>query len=213
MTGLPLENLDILVADDHAVVRRGMRHILEQDGARVVEAGSGEECLDLVGSTRFDVLLIDISLPRKSGLEVVSELRESGSKLPILVVSMHPEENFALRALKLGAQGYLPKTADSGEIVKAVKTLHSGKRYLTAISAERLAQSVGSSDLPLHETLSNREFEVFRLLGSGRSLSDTATLMGISPKTVSTLRERILRKTGFTGNMEIVRYSLEHGLI
>lgn len=213
MTGLPLDNLDILVADDHAVVRRGMRHILEQDGARVVEAASGEECLDLIASKRFDVLLIDISLPRKSGLEVVAELRESGSKLPILVISMHPEETFALRALKLGAQGYLPKTADSCEIVKAVKALHSGKRYLTATSADRLAQSVGSSDLPLHEALSNREFEVFRLLGSGRSLSDTATLMGISPKTVSTLRERILRKTGFTGNMEIVRYSLENGLI
>lgn len=213
MTSLPLENFDILVADDHAVVRRGMRHILEQDGARVVEAASGEECLELVAATRFDVLLIDISLPRKIGLEVVSELRDAGSRLPILVVSMHPEENFALRALKVGAQGYLPKTADSQEIVKAVKTLHSGKRYLTASTTERLAQSLGTDDLPLHEALSNREFEVFRLLGSGRSLSDAATLLGISPKTVSTLRERILRKTGFTGNMEIVRYSLENGLI
>lgn len=207
-----LENLEILVVDDHSIVREGMRHVLEQDGARVSEAATGEEALAKASAERFDVLLIDISLPGRGGLETISDLRSSGSRVPALVVSMHPEESYAVRALKVGAQGYLPKSAAATEIVTAVGVLASGRRYLTPAATEHLAASVGSGDRKPHEALSNREFEVFRLLGSGRSLGETANLLGISPKTVSTLRERILRKTGLGGNMEIVRYALENRL-
>ena len=207
-----LEGLDVLVTDDHAVVRLGMRHFLEQEGARITDAATGEACLEKLGRCRFDVLVIDITLPRMSGIEVLSTLRERGNKLPVLVVSLHAEETYSVRVLKLGAQGYLPKSADPAEIVAAIRALAAGKRYLTAAVAEQLADSVGAADRPIHEALTNREFEIFRLLGAGRSQADAAALLGISPKTVSTLRERILRKTNLAGNMEIVRYCLKTDL-
>lgn len=207
-----LSGLEILLVDDHDIVRLGLRHILEAEGARVEEASSGETCLERSVARRFDTMLLDISLPRMDGLQVVSLLRKSGSTIPVLFLSLHPEETYALRAIKLGAQGYLGKSACPDEIVRAVRMVASGKRYLTAGVANRLADSVLDGVGPLHERLTPREFEVFRILGAGRGLSDTASILGISVKTVSTLRERILRKTGMASNMEIIRYSLENGL-
>jgi len=210
--GSSLSGLEVLLTDDHDIVRLGLRHVLEAEGARVGEASSGEACLERCGKHRFDVLLLDISLPRMDGLQVVSMLRKSGSTIPVLFLSLHPEETYALRAIKLGAQGYLGKSACPEEIVRAVRMIASGKRYLTPEVANRLADSIQDGNGPLHERLTPREFDVFRTMGSGRGLSDTASILGISVKTVSTLRERILRKTGLTSNMEIVRYALENRL-
>jgi two-component system, NarL family, invasion response regulator UvrY len=207
-----LSGLDLLLTDDHDIVRLGLRQVLEAQGASIEEAVSGEMCLEKVSRSRFDAILLDISLPRMDGLQVVSELRKSGSTVPVLFLSLHPEETYGIRALKLGAQGYLGKNSSPAEIIRAVRLVASGKRYLTAVIAERLADSIQDGSEPLHEKLTPREFEVFRSLGSGRGLSDTASILGISVKTVSTLRERILRKTGLTNNMEIIRYSVENSL-
>ena len=208
--------LKILVADDHALVRAGICKILTHELGEVSlgEAGSCSEVLVLVRQRDWDLLLLDITLPGRSGMEVLGEVKTLRPSLPVLVVSMHSEEQFAIRALKAGAAGYVPKEKAPEELVQAVKKALSGRLYVSEALAEKLAgeRASGQSVLP-HESLSNREFEVLMRLAAGRTVSDIAEELGISAKTVSTYRARILEKLSLGSNAELAQYALRHGLI
>lgn len=214
MTESPI--LQVLLVDDHAVVREGLRAILEASGEiACIEADSAEDALDLlVRAEPVDVMLLDISLPGMSGLEALAEIHHLRPRLPVLLLSMHPEEQFAVRALRMGAQGYLSKSTPSAEVLHAVKSAARGENYISRHIAALVAQGVGGdSESPAHESLSNREFEILRMIGSGRSVSEIAQMQGLSVKTVSTYRERILSKMNFSNNFDIIRYVLQEGLL
>jgi two-component system invasion response regulator UvrY len=211
----------ILLVDDHAVVRRGMRAILEDqlDPLDVAEAGDGEAALttlveaDVAGKP-FDLVVLDLSMPGRSGIDLLAEMKHRHAKLPVLIMSLHDEEHFALRALRVGASGYLSKSAAPEQLVAAVVKVLRGGRYVSEALAERLAADVGKdrSGAP-HERLSDREFEVMRGIASGSSVSDIASHMHLSVKTVSTYRTRLLDKMGMGSNAELTRYALQHGLV
>ena len=205
----------VLVADDHAVVRVGLRRILEEaDGIRVVgEAVSGDEALERLAAAPVDVLLLDISMPGPGVLEVLRRAAALRPALRILVLSVHSEDQYALRAFRAGAAGYLTKERSPEELVDAVRRVHAGGTYASAALASQLAApGRGRAGRAPHVALSEREFEVFRLLGVGRSIKEIATGLTLSPKTISTFRARILRKMGFSSNADIVRYMVAHGL-
>jgi two-component system, NarL family, invasion response regulator UvrY len=205
-----------LLVDDHAVVRRGLMHILSEafPGSSFGEAGSAAEALNLVNAERWDVALIDLNLPGRDGLALLEELRHTLPKLPALVLSVQPEEEFALRCLRLGASGYLTKESAPDELAAAVRKVLGGGKYVTASLAERLAQLVGR-DLAQasHEALSNRELQVLRLVASGRSLKQIAAELNLSEKTIATYRARIAEKLSISTNVELTRYALRHKLV
>jgi DNA-binding NarL/FixJ family response regulator len=208
--------LQVLLVDDHAVVREGLRAILEASGEiACIEADSAEDAIDMLGRTvSIDVMLLDISLPGMSGLEALAEIHRLRPQLPVLLLSMHPEEQFAVRALRMGAQGYLSKSTPSAEVLHAVKSAANGENYISRHIAAMVAQGIGGeSENPVHESLSNREFEILRMIGSGKSVSEIAQIHGLSVKTVSTYRERILIKMNFSNNFDIIRYVLQEGLL
>lgn len=208
--------LEVLLVDDHAVVREGLRAILEASGEiSCVEADSAEEAIEMLKQAApIDVILLDISLPGISGLDALAEIHSIRPQLPVLLLSMHPEEQFAVRALRMGAQGYLSKSTPSAEVLHAVKSAAKGQNYISRHIAAMVAQGIGGeSESPVHESLSNREFEILRMIGSGKSVSEIAQIQGLSVKTVSTYRERILSKMNFTNNFDIIRYVLQEGLL
>lgn len=208
--------MNILIADDHAILRRGLRHILS-DGlseANVSEAQNGGEVLRLLRQRTFDVLIMDINMPGATGLEVVRDVRRDYPYLPVLMLSVYPEEQYALRALKAGASGYLPKESAPEELVKAVLKIVKGGKYITASMAEQLADALRDDDSkPLHETLSDREFQVMRLLATGKTISEIAAELALSVKTISTFRTRLLTKMHFKNNAELIHYATQHGLL
>lgn len=206
----------ILVADDHGVVRRGIAQILDGSNDLVIaaEASTGEEALELAKHKEFDVAIIDILMPGRGGLDIIRELRSLRPTMKIIILSMYSEEQFAVRSLRDGASAYLTKTSADVELVDAIHTVASGHRYITAEVAERLAYYVEcDSELPPHELLSRREFQVLVLIGSGRSVKETARELHLSDKTVSTYRARILSKMGLKTNAQLIKYVLEHGLV
>lgn len=206
----------IVTADDHAVVRRGIREIVssEPDMEVVAEAGTAQELLDFVQKRPCDAVLLDITLPGRSGLEVLKELKEGPSKLPVLILTMHGEEQFGLRSLKAGAAGYLNKDSAPDELVKAIRKVVAGGRYLTPALAEALAVDVVTpSDRPPHHKLSNREDEVFRLLAAGKTVTDVGRQLALSVKTVSTHRTRILKKLRLHTTAELIRYAIQNRLV
>jgi DNA-binding NarL/FixJ family response regulator len=214
MTEYPV--LKVLLVDDHAVVREGLRAILEASSEiACIEADSAEDAIDVLEhAVPVDVMLLDISLPGMSGLEALAEIHRIRPQLPVLLLSMHPEEQFAVRALRMGAQGYLSKSTPSAEVLQAVKSAARGENYISRHIAAMVAQGIGGeSESPAHETLSNREFEIMRMIGSGKSVSEIAQIQGLSVKTVSTYRERILSKMNFSNNFDIIRYVLQEGLL
>jgi DNA-binding NarL/FixJ family response regulator len=201
----------ILLADDHEVVRKGLRQILIEaiPSSLFAEAETGEEAVNQARETDFDILILDISLPGMSGLDVLKELRQARPKLPILVLSMYPEEQFAVRALRAGAAGYLSKKTAAGALVTAVKKVLAGGRYVSASLAERLAGEIGfASGMAPHELLSDREFQVFRLLAGGKTVTAVAQQLGLSVPTISTYRTRILEKMGMHENSDLVQYAI-----
>jgi len=205
----------ILLVDDHVVVRQGLKHILSESIADAVfeEADSGSKAMDKARSCDFDLLVLDISLPDKSGLEVLKEVRQACPKLPVLMLSMYPEEHFAVRALRAGASGYLTKRAPVAELVAAVKKVLAGGKYVSPSLAERLAGEIGHpSELAPHELLSDREFQVFRLLAAGKTVKAIAQQLGLSVPTISTYRSRILEKMGMSENSDLVRYAIVNRL-
>lgn len=211
-----MDPLHILIADDHSVVRRGIRQILldEFQQARVYEVADAEDLVKRALLDDWDMIITDISMPGRSGLDAVSQIKAEKPKMPLLVLSIHPEDQYALRAFKAGASGYLSKDSAPEELIKAVRKLLDGKKYITPIVADRLANSL-DSDAPKmpHELLSDREFDIMRQLAVGKSVSEIAELLALSVTTVSTYRSRILTKMTARTNAEITRYAIENQLL
>lgn len=207
--------MKVLIADDHAVVRRGVRQILEEAplGLAVDEAGSARETLKAVLDKDYDIVLLDIAFPDGSGLDVLRQIRSHRPNTHVLLLSMYPEEQYAQRALRSGASGYLTKDSAPDELVFAIQKVIAGGKYITQALAERLADKVGSQvEKAPHETLSDREFQVLTRLGAGKSIGEIAAELSLSPKTVSTYRARLLGKLNLKTTAEIIRYVIENRL-
>lgn len=209
--------MKILLADDHAVVRHGLKQILADEFKRAAfgEARNAQEALNLVWKENWDVVVLDITMPGRSGLEVLREIKKSKPKLPVLVLSMHPENQFAVRVLKRGASGYMTKESASEELVGAIKKVLAGGRYVSTSLAEKLATylSSGENQKAPQEALSDREFQVLRLIASGKMVSEIARELSLSVKTISTYRTRILEKMGMKNNAELMHYAMQHQLV
>ena len=209
----------VLLVDDHPALRRGMKSILEDAiaGVQVAEAGDGDEALEVLGAAEarpFDVVVLDLSMPGRSGIDLLAEVKHRYPKVPVLIMSLHGEEQFAVRSLRAGASGYLTKTSAPELLVVAVQKLARGGRYISESLAERLAADVGGKTASApHERLSDREFEVMRGLASGQSVSEIAEQLKLSVKTVSTYRARLLEKLGMATNAEVTRYAIQNGLV
>jgi DNA-binding NarL/FixJ family response regulator len=206
----------ILIVDDHAVVRDGVKKIFDEQPDEVTfgEASTGSEALQLAREQGWDLAVLDLSLGSQSGLEVLKGLKQIRPRLPVLILSMHSEEQYARRAFKAGASGYITKDSSRAELAKAVNRIAEGGRYITSALAERLVFDLGrGSDCPPHETLSDREFEVLRLIASGKTVTEIAGLLSLSDKTVSTYRARLLEKMGMKTNAELTRYAIMNKLV
>lgn len=203
----------ILIVDDHEVVRAGVMRIVEQPGMVFGEASNAQRALELVRGEQWDLAVLDISLGDRSGLELLKELKQTRPRLQVLVLSMHSEEQYARRAFQAGAAGYITKDSPREELVKAVQKVMEGGRYVNPATAERLALDLERGvDRPPHYALSDREFEVLRLIAAGRTVGEIASLLELSDKTVSTYRARILEKMGMKSNAEIIHYAIRNHL-
>ncbi len=206
----------IAIIDDHAIVRAGLRQFLaeHEDLAVVAEAASGREALDIVRKAEVDVIVMDISMPGQSGIDALAAIRARAPTLPVLILSGFPEAHYATALLRQGASGYLNKECDPQEIVRAIRTVHRGRKYITAGVAERLAEGLGGGgDKPLHEQLSERELQVFLRLARGETVGHIAEGMSLSVKTVSTYRTRVMEKMQLASNSDLTYYALKTGLI
>ncbi len=206
----------ILVADDHTVVREGVKQILSAQSDIVVEgeAEDGKETLEKALHGSFDMVLLDISMPGRGGLEVLEDILKSRPKLPVLILSMHPEEQYAVRALRAGASGYLTKASAAHELIGAIRKVSRGGKYVTASLAEKLAVALDSkADKHRHEKLSTREYQVMLMLASGKSVGEIARELCLSVKTISTYRIRVMNKMGMKKNAELTFYAMNHRLI
>lgn len=208
--------IQILIVDDHAILRRGLKEILEREfrDVSIGGAGTAEEALTQLDSDKWDLVILDITMPGRSGVDVLRHLKALRPKLPVLVLSMHPEDQYGKRVLKAGASGYMNKESAPEELIKAVRKLLSGGRYVSPTLAETLAVDLGRDDgTPAHERLSDREFEVLRKMASGKTVGQIAQELHVSVPTVSTYRARILEKMGMSNNAELIRYALSHHLV
>ncbi|MBL7738424.1 MAG: response regulator transcription factor [Chitinophagaceae bacterium] len=208
--------LKILIADDHAIVRKGLKQILleEYPSAAISEVSDAESLLADITRDEWSVVICDMNMPGRSGLDALTQIKQIAPRLPVLIMSMYPEDQYALRVLKAGASGYLGKDNIHDDIIKAVQTVLLGKKFITPTIAEKLANALGEdiSRQP-HESLSDREFDVFKLLASGKAISDIAAQLSLSATTVSTYRSRIMEKMHMRSNAELTRYAIEKSLI
>jgi DNA-binding NarL/FixJ family response regulator len=206
----------VLLADDHAVVRAGLREILAGTGDISVagEAANGQDALALIRAHDYDLAVLDMSMPGRSGIELIKLIKAEKPKLRILVLSMHSEEQYAVRALKAGASGYLGKESAADQLVAAIRRIAAGGAYVSPETAQRLALDAGrdTAGLP-HTLLSDREFQVFQLIASGAAVGEIARQLSLSAKTVSTHKTRIMEKMGLANQAELIRYALEHKLL
>lgn len=208
--------LRILIADDHAIIRKGLRQILleEYPSAIIEEVGDAESAISKTITNNWDVIICDLSMPGRSGLDVVQHVKQNFPKLPVLILSIHPEEQYAIRALKAGAAGYLSKDAATDELVKAVQKILQGRKYISASLAEIMASELDQNGVKLpHELLSDRELHVFKLIAGGKGVTEIAENLSLSITTVSTYRARILEKMDIRTNADMTRYALENKLI
>lgn len=209
--------MKILLADDHSIVRKGLIQIIKEEfdaDAEITEARNAEELLKLCSTENFDLIISDISMPGRSGLEALEQIRVYHPNLPVLLLSMHPEKQYAFRALKAGASGYLTKESASDELVKAIQTVLSGKKYISPAVAESLADLFSpKGNAEPHEQLSNREYEVFKMLANGRTVSEVSEALSLSVNTISTYRTRILEKLALRNNAELMHYAISRSLI
>lgn len=208
--------MKVLIIDDHAIVRRGMISLLQEHFKEVEfgEANDSKSGLEATMQGDWDLVIADISMPGRNGLELVQDIKGSKPSLPVLVISSHSEKDYALRALKLGAAGYVSKQSAADVLVTAVQRVISGRRYISPALAEHLAgalagESVGTS----HETLSNRELQVLRLIALGKTIKEISADLALSAKTVATYRSRIAEKMGLSSNVELTRYAMQHRLV
>lgn len=208
--------IKVLIADDHALIRKGLKQLLDDtDDMRMTgEAENGMQAIRMVDESPYDVVLLDISMPDKHGIEVLKQIRTNHPQLPVLMLSMHPEEQYALRSMKAGAAGYLNKQSAPLQLVTAIRQVARGKKYISTELAEQLANglSQGYQEL-LHQTLSNREYQTLCLMASGKKLSEMADIMSLSPKTVSVYRSRLLEKMKLKNNAEAIHYAISNHLI
>jgi DNA-binding NarL/FixJ family response regulator len=205
-----------LLVDDHQIVRRGLKEIFDDEFSELEtgEAENSRAALELITQKDWDIVLLDINIPGRNGLEVLSEIKRLRPRTPVLVVSAYPEEEFAIRALKLGASGYLNKSSASDEVVAAAKKAMAGGKYVTPALAEKLAITLGSDiQQAPHESLSNRELQVLRMVANGQTIKEIAGELALSEKTVGTYRLRIAKKLGLNSNVELTRYAMQHRLV
>jgi two-component system, NarL family, invasion response regulator UvrY len=205
----------ILIADDHAIVRHGLKQIVEKSGEMrvVAEADSGIDALHKIRETECDVVLLDISMPDMSGIDVLKQIHAEKPKLPVLILSIYPEDQYAMRLIKAGAAGYMTKDSAPPEVVKALLHVAGGKKYISPVVAEILANEIGADEEKLpHQLLSDREYQIFLLLASARTVSEIADALALSVKTVSTYRSRILEKMHLNNNAELMRYAIDNHL-
>jgi two-component system, NarL family, invasion response regulator UvrY len=208
--------LRILIADDHTVVRKGLKQILLEEfpSSVIEEVPDAEQLIKKVMTAQWDIVVSDLSMPGRSGLDALHQIKHSHPDLPVLILSIHPEEHYALRVLKAGASGYLSKDSAPDELVKAVQRVLLGKKYISSTVAEKLATSFTTDgDKLLHEHLSDREFDVMKLLASGKSVSDIAESLSLSVTTVSTYRARIMTKMNLKTNSDLTKYAIENNLL
>jgi two-component system invasion response regulator UvrY len=205
----------VLIADDHAIVRKGLKQLLveEYSSALIEEAGDAEELIKKVITKQWDVVICDMNMPGRSGLDALKQIKQATPKLPVLIMSMYPAEQYAIRVLKAGASGYLSKDSIHDELIKAIETALSGKKFITSSVAEKMLEVFDTdNDRPPHELLSDREFDVLKLLASGKTITEIADQLSISATTISTYRSRILEKMNMRTNAELIKYSLENKL-
>lgn len=208
--------IKILIADDHAIIREGLKQILAETSDMVVagEAADGREVLDQVRKDDFDLVLLDIAMPGRGGLDTLGQLKSEKSELPVLVLSMYPEEQYAIRAFKAGASGYLTKESAPEELISAIRKVTQGGKYVSSSLAEKLAFNLETdTEKPLHEMLSDREYEVIIMIASGKTVKEIADKLSLSVKTISTNRVRALKKMGMKNNSEITYYAIKLGLV
>jgi DNA-binding NarL/FixJ family response regulator len=208
--------MKVLIADDHNVVREGLKHILESQYGPTDfgEARDGGEAVNLILKNEWDLVLLDIHMPGRDGLEVLREAKKAHPRTPVLILSGSSQEEYAVRALRDGASGYIEKNAPEREFLDAVSEAMAGRCYLTPAIAQRLAREVAApSDKPVHETLSDREYQVMKMLAAGKTVKEVAAELSLSVKTVSTYRTRILEKLGLTSNVDIARFAMKAGLV
>ncbi|MCZ8132096.1 MAG: response regulator transcription factor [Steroidobacteraceae bacterium] len=206
----------VLIADDHAVVRAGLRQFLAEDRTitQIGEAASGKETLDILRTGKWDLVILDIGMPDRSGLDVLRHIRAAHPSTKVLVISGYPERQYALNVLRAGASGFLAKTSAADDLLKAVNAVLQGRRYVSATLAELLLSDIdGGSDKPIHSKLSEREFQIFTKLASGQAVSEIADELCLSVKTVSTYRTRILEKMSLRTNADLTSYALRNGII
>jgi len=208
--------MHILIADDHAVVRRGLREIMADalPGAAFSEAGNGDEVLSHLGKSQIAMLVLDINMPGRSGMDVLRDVKHTYPRLPVIILSCQPEEQYAVRCLRAGAAAYISKESASEELAMATKKILSGGRYVSTSLAERLIDNLDESiDKPLHELLSDREHEVMKMISAGVPLTEIGERLHVSVKTISTYRARIMEKMQMKSNADLTRYTMTHGLI
>lgn len=206
----------ILIADDHAVVRHGLKKILSEhsDMAVLGEAENGDEVLNQIRQKKWDIVILDMTMPGKSGFDILKDIRVERPSLPVLILSMLPEEQFAKRSIKAGAAGYLTKGSAPEELVRAIRKIYGGGKYISPTLAEQLAGDLNiQTEKPAHEALSDREFQVLLKLAEGKAITAIAGELSLSAKTITTYRSRILQKMGMRSNAELTRYVIEHHLV
>ena len=207
--------LRILIVDDHAVVRCGLRQIVSDTPDMEVEgeASTGAEAVKLARTHEWDAMILDLTMPGRNGLDILAELKRERPDSPVLVLSMHPEDQVAIRVLRAGAAGYMTKESAPEELVKAIRKVCAGGKHVSPVLAEQLAWHLGTrSDRPLHDSLSDREYQVLRLIASGLTATQIASELSLSVKTIRTYRRRVLDKMRLNNNAELTRYAIEHGL-
>lgn len=210
------DKIHVLIADDHAIVRQGLKQILSETEDLFVagEAGDGAEALNLARQQTWDVFLLDVSMPNRNGIDTLKQLKKEFPRLPVLILSMHPEEQYAIRALKAGASGYLTKQSAPELLVTAIRQVASGKKYLSPAVAQQLAEAISdNSEKSPHERITDREYQVLVLISTGNTLTQIAEKLSLGVATVSTYRARLLEKMGLKSTAELIRYGLEHGLV
>lgn len=207
--------MKILLADDHAILRQGLKQILADgfETAEFGEAANTQQTLDQLANQDWDILVLDINMPGRSGLEVLRDVRVNHPALPVLVLSSAPEDQMAIRVLKAGAAGYLNKQAAPDQLVEAIRKLSAGGRYISGRLAERLAAEIAQPNRAAHEQLSDREFQVMQMLAGGKSLKEISDELSLSVKTISTFRARILQKLRLSSNVELAHYARDHALL
>ena len=209
-----MKKIRILIADDHPIVRAGFKQVISdtQDITVADEAKNGEEVMDLIRKHDYDIVLLDISMPGKNGLEVLKDLKVEKPKLPVMILSIYPEEQYAVRALRAGASGYMTKASAPNELIVAIRKISQGGKYISSSLAEKLTDYL-SEDKPLHEKLSDREYQVMLMIASGKTVTNIADELCLSVKTISTYRSHIIEKMQFTTNAEITMYAIQNKLL